>query len=101
MLEAVRLVLDGVLLLLGGLITLTNLYILWLGIRHRGEEPPHAFVSYIPLIGGIAGIAGLSLMPLGSFSDRLPYVWIPFVVDPGSGLSLGFFVAAMLRRNGE
>ena len=105
MLEAVRLVLAGLLLLLSGLITLTNGYILWLGIRHRGEEPASSFVSYIPLIGGIAGVAGLSLVPLGSFSDRLPYLWIPFVLDLGSGVCLCWFVRAMVveiaRKDGE
>ena len=104
MLEAVRLGLAGVLLLIGGVVTLTNWYILWLGIRHRGEEPS-SFVSYVPLIGGIAGVAGLSLVPLGSFQDRLPYLWIPFVLDLGAGLMLGWFVRAMVleiaQKDGE
>ena len=105
MLEVVRLVLAGFLLLLGGLSTLTNGYILWLGIRHRGEESASSFVSYVPFIGGIAGVAGLSLVPLGSFSDRLPYLWIPFVLDLGSGLCLCWVVRAMVveigRKDGE
>ncbi len=105
MLEAVRLVLAGFLLLLGGLFTLANWYILWLGIRRRLFSPASSFVSYVPLIGGIAGVAGLSLVPLGSFSDRLPYLWIPFVLDLGTGLMLGWFVRAMVleidRKDGE
>ncbi len=101
MLEAVRLVFAGALFLVGGCITLANGYILWLGIRHRREEPASAFISYVPLIGGIAGAAGLSLAPLGSISDRLPYLWIPFVLDVGSGINLCFFVAAIVRRDGE
>ena len=95
MLEASRFVVAGVLLLVGGLFTLANWYYLWLGIRHSGDRVP----SLGPFLGGIAGIAGLVLLPLGSFSDRLPFLWIPFVLDPGSGLMLGFFVNAIFRRN--
>ena len=105
MLEAVRLGLASVLLLIGGVVTLTNGYILWLGIRHRGEESASSFVSYVPFIGGIAGVAGLSLVPLGSFSDRLPYLWIPFVLDIGSGVCLCWLVRAIFveigRKDGE
>ena len=96
MLEVVRLGLASVLLLIGGVVTLTNGYILWLGIRHRGEESASSFVSYVPFIGGIAGVAGMSLVPLGSFSDRLPYLWIPFVLDLGAGLMLGWLVRAIV-----
>ncbi len=92
MLEAVRIGVAGILLLLGGLMTLANGYYFWLGIRHPGERTP----SLGPLIGGIAGVAGLSLAPIGSFSDRLPYLWIPFVLDLGSGMYFGMFVAGMV-----
>ena len=97
MLEVVRLGLASVLLLIGGVFTLTNWYYLWLGIRH--SQAP----SMVPLIGGIAGVAGLSLVPLGSFSDRLPYLWIPFVLDLGSGVMLGWLVRAIVidRKDGE
>jgi len=102
MLEAVRIVFAGFLFLVGGLITLANGRIVWLGIRNRGEGPFHSFV---PMIGGIAGAAGLSLAPLGSISDRLPDLWVPFVRDAGSGMNFGFFVAAIVdaifRRDGE
>jgi len=91
MLEAVRFVFAGSLLLLGGLSTLNNWHHVYLGIRRPGERVP----SLAPLIGGVAGVAGLSLVPLGSFSDRLPYLWLPFVLDPGSALYFGMFVAAM------
>jgi len=47
----------------------------------------------------------LSLAPLGSFSDRLLYLWIPFILDIGSGVFLGMFIAAMVgefvRRDGS
>ena len=71
-LDEIRLVIAGILFLVGGLITLTNWYYLFLGIRHPGERVP----SYIPFIGGIAGAAGLSLVPLASISDRLIFLWV-------------------------
>ena len=101
MLEAVRLGFAIILLLVGGVITLSNWHNLWLGIRHSGERAP----SPVPLIGGVAGVAGLSLVSLGSFSDRLPYLWIPFVLDFGSGVCLCWIVRAMVleiaRKDGE
>ena len=101
MLEAVRLGLASILLLAGGLITLANGYYFWLGIRHPGEQTP----SLGPLIGGIAGVAGLSLAPIGSFSDRLPYLWIPLVLDLGTGLYFGMVftavVGVIVRKDGE
>lgn len=101
MLDVVRLVVAGILLLLGGLVTLSNWYNVWLGIRHPGE----GFRSLAPLIGGVVGVAGLSLAPIGSFLDRLPYLWLPLVLDLGTGMYFGFFVAAMVndavRKDGE
>ena len=98
MFEAVRLVFAVILLLVAGLFALANAYYAWLAIRHRGEPHP----SFAPFIGGIAGVAGLSFVPLGSISDRLPYLWLPFVLDAGSGMYLvGLAVAKIVLRDGE
>ena len=95
MLETVRLVLAVILLLVAGLFALGNAYYAWLAFRYRGE--PHT--SFAPLIGGIAGVAGLSVMPLGSISDRLLYLWLPFFLDAGSGVYLvSPVVGAFVRR---
>ncbi|HIC69435.1 MAG TPA: hypothetical protein EYO90_07905 [Candidatus Latescibacteria bacterium] len=87
-----------ILLLVAGLFALANAYYAWLEFRQRGEPHP----SFAPFIGGVAGVAGLSLVPLDSISDRLPYLWLPFVLDAGSGAYLvGLAAAEIVRRHGE
>ncbi len=37
--------------------------------------------SFAPLAGGCLGVGAVLAAPLGSWSDRLPYVLIPLVLD--------------------
>jgi len=53
--------------------------------------------SFGPVIGGCLGVGAILAAPLGAWTDRLPYVLIPLVLDFGSLPYLALFVRDRLR----
>jgi hypothetical protein len=51
--------------------------------------------SVVPLVGGIAGTAGLLMAPAPSFSQLW---WIPLLLDYGSAPSLVVWIRALSRK---
>ena len=41
--------------------------------------------SIAPLVFGVIGMVAVVSAPFGELSERLPYLWIPIVLDCGSG----------------
>ena len=39
--------------------------------------------SFGPLFGGFFGVLAVLLLPVGEVSDRLPWVWVPLLLDAG------------------
>ncbi len=56
--------------------------------------------SYAPVIGGCLGVGAILAAPLGAWTDRLPYVLIPLVLDFGALPYLALFVRDCLRNRG-
>jgi uncharacterized membrane protein YeaQ/YmgE (transglycosylase-associated protein family) len=49
--------------------------------------------SFAPLIFGIIGALAVLSAPFGELSERLPYLWLPLVIDCGTG---PYFVLVIL-----
>jgi|APSaa5957512576_1039674.scaffolds.fasta_scaffold45958_2 hypothetical protein len=50
-------------------------------IQKTGPGEPHT--SVVPIVGGILGAFAMLILPFGSLSQRLWFVWIPPLVDVG------------------
>jgi hypothetical protein len=41
--------------------------------------------SFAPFLFGVVGVVAVLSAPFGELSERLPYLWIPIVLDCGTG----------------
>ena len=48
------------------------------------QRRTRGILSVAPLIGGILGAIAVLAAPFGTMSDRLPYLWVPAVLDCGA-----------------
>ncbi len=78
MIVVLRWLVSVILIGLSACIIVANLWIAFGGLFRKRDK----FVSYVPLVGGLMGAAGLLLVPLESSVD---FWWIPLVVDWGCG----------------
>ena len=72
-------ILSGILLSLFTLFATINFVFLLNQIRARFEYGP----SLLPIFGGLFGLIGVLLMPIGEWTDRLLWCWLPLVLDAG------------------
>ncbi len=56
--------------------------------------------SFAPVFGGCLGVGAILAAPLGVWTDRLPYVLIPLVLDFGALPYVALFVWDCLRNRG-
>ena len=70
-------ILAGVLFFFFAFFAGVNLIFLPGKIASRFEHGP----SFAPFFGGLFGLMGILLMPVGELSDRLPWLWVPLVLD--------------------
>ncbi len=56
--------------------------------------------SFGPVVGGCLGVGAILATPLGAWTDRLPYVLIPLVLDFGTLPYLALFAWDCLRNRG-
>ena len=49
----------------------------------------------IPFMGGVFAMIAFCLMPVGNFSERLDWAWLPLIADPSVAI-LPTFPFAML-----
>lgn len=69
----------GILFFFFALFAGVNFIYLLARIASNFEDGP----SFAPLFGGFFGVLALLLMPVGELSDRLPWVWVPLLLDTG------------------
>lgn len=85
-----------VLVLTGGFLVFAayNAWIAW--ERLRDDPAP----SPAPIAGGVLGLGAVLAMPLGDLGDRLPYAFIPLVLDAGClpYLAIGLWQEFKMRR---
>ncbi len=72
-----------------------NGFIAW--CRFVLSEPARSFG---PVVGGCLGVGAILAAPLGAWTDRLPYVLIPLVLDFGALPYLALFARDCLRNRG-
>jgi len=75
----------------GGLLSLAFLYLIslqWFWVIQGWRKKKNK--SLVPLIGGMLGAL---MVWFSDEPDRIYYLWMPFMLDPGSGLMLlnGFY----------
>ncbi len=56
--------------------------------------------SFGPVLGGCLGVGAILAVPLGAWTDRLPYVLIPLALDFGTLPYLALFAWDCLRNRG-
>ena len=57
--------------------------------------------SVAPLISGLIVIVVVMSAPFGAISDRIVYLWIPFLLDYGSGPYLLMVIYSLLKSRKE
>ncbi len=72
-----------------------NGYIAWRQFVLSESAP-----SFGPVLGGCLGVGAILAAPMGAWTDRLPYVLIPLVLDFGALPYLALFVRVCLRHRG-
>jgi hypothetical protein len=64
---------------------------------NAGDKP--ASPSLAPLLGGVAGVLALLVMPVGTISGRAPWLWVPIIADTGTGYYfIGGTIALLIQR---
>jgi len=61
-------------------------------IRDESDGP-----SVAPFLFGLIGIGAVLVAPFGELSDRLPWLWLPLLLDYGSGPYLLLILIYLLR----
>jgi hypothetical protein len=75
-----------------------NAYYLILQFKAGNKPAP----SLAPLIGGVAGVLALLVMPAGPISDRALWLWVPIVADTGTGYYfIGGTIALLIQKAKE
>ncbi len=72
-----------------------NGFIAWCQFVSSEPAPPFG-----PVVGGCLGVGAILAAPLGAWTDRLPYVLIPLVLDFGALPYLALFARDCLRNRG-
>lgn len=80
-------------LLLFAVAAFFNASIAWrIWVRRETDGP-----STAPLIGGLIGMVAVLAAPFGELSQRLPFLWVPLLLDYGSGPYFLMVVYYLLR----
>ena len=89
-------VLAGILIAFFILVATVNAIYLVGQVRTRFEYGP----SLLPFIGGLAGLGGVMLLPVGNWTDRLAWSWLPPLLDAGTlpYIAIGLFFSVRDRK---
>ena len=72
-----------------------NGFIAWSNFVLSASTP-----SYAPVIGGCLGVGAVLALPLGAWTDRVPYVAIPLMLDFGTLPYLALLAREWCRNSG-
>jgi hypothetical protein len=83
----------GALIVFSAWVCVANASVLWIWYVQKRRPP-----SWIPLVGGISGAAGLWLLPIAALHR---WWWLPLVLDWGSVPGIGYSMVyhAAFRRS--
>jgi uncharacterized membrane protein len=68
----------------------------WIAWREWVKGEPDG-PSIAPIIAGAIGVVAVLAFPVGTIHDRVPYIWIPLVLDCGSAPYLLLVIYSVIK----